>query len=83
MQLERLSQLNARRTANNNYGKLLETLDRKLSKLCLEYNTHIYFLAYRNGRFRGFVSTDETGESWSPPSQEALASFPLEFLIKC
>ncbi|KAF2191301.1 hypothetical protein K469DRAFT_368277 [Zopfia rhizophila CBS 207.26] len=41
----------------------------KLTKLCLEYDTHIYLLAYRNGRFHGFVSTDETGQPRSPPGR--------------
>jgi hypothetical protein len=63
-----------RRAANNNYGKLLETLNQKLTKLCLEYNTDIYFIAYRNGRFQGFTSIDEAGQPWLPPSPEALVS---------
>ncbi|CAG5189918.1 uncharacterized protein ALTATR162_LOCUS12112 [Alternaria atra] len=50
-----LSHSKARRAANNNYSKLTQTLYAKLTKLCLEYNNHIYFLAYRNGRFNGFV----------------------------
>lgn len=66
----------SRRAANNNYRKLSKTLYEKLAKLCLEYDTHVYFLAYRNGRFNGFVSTDETGQPWSPPGQEALVSPP-------
>jgi hypothetical protein len=72
-----LSHSKARRAANNNYLKLSKTLYEKLAKLCLEYDTKIYFLAYRNGRFNGFVSTDEVGQPWSPPSQEALVSSPL------
>jgi hypothetical protein len=69
-----LAHAKSRRAANNNYQKLSKTLYEKLAKLCLEYDTHVYFLAYRNGRMNGFVSTDETGQSWSPPSQETLVS---------
>jgi len=51
-----LSHSKARRAANNNYSKRTQTLYAKLTKQCLEHNTHIYFLAYRNGQFNGFVS---------------------------
>ncbi|KAK7177657.1 hypothetical protein PSPO01_16296 [Paraphaeosphaeria sporulosa] len=44
----------SRRAANNNYQKLSKTLCEKLAKLCLDYDTQVYFLAYRNGRFNGF-----------------------------
>lgn len=62
----------SRRAANNNYQKLTKTLYQKLTKLCLEYNAQVYFLAYRNGRFSGFMSADEAGQPWLPPSQEIL-----------
>lgn len=52
--------------------KLSKTLCEKLAKLCLDYDTKVYFLAYRNGRFNGFVSTDKAGQPWTPPDQEAL-----------
>jgi hypothetical protein len=73
----------SRRAANNNYRKLLKTLDEKLAKLSLEYDAQIYFIAYRNGRFNGFVSTDETGQSWSPPTQASLVrqSLALELVL--
>ncbi|KAK7177428.1 hypothetical protein PSPO01_16527 [Paraphaeosphaeria sporulosa] len=70
----------ARRAANNNYQKLSKTLYEKLTKLSLEYDTHIYFLAYRNGRFNGFVSTEETGQPWSPPDRDTLVSTSLSRL---
>jgi hypothetical protein len=63
----------ARRAANNNYSKLTQTLYGKLTKLCTEYNAHIYFVAYRNGRFNGFVS-EEKGQPWSPPDRDTLVS---------
>ena len=68
----------ARRAANNNYQKLSKTLYEKLTKLCLEYDTQIYLLAYRNGQFNGFVSMDKDGQPWSPPGRETLVSpFPF------
>lgn len=67
-----ISRAKARRAANNNYLKLCKTLHEKLAKLCFEYDTQIYLLAYRNGRFKGFVSTDEKGQPWSPPNEETL-----------
>ncbi|KAF9728485.1 hypothetical protein PMIN06_012684 [Paraphaeosphaeria minitans] len=67
-----LSHSKARRAANNNYLRLSKTLYKKLAKLCQEYDTHVYFLAYRNGRFNGFVLIDKTGQRWSPPGQETL-----------
>jgi hypothetical protein len=73
-QSQLLAGLKARRVANNNYLKLSKTLCKKLSKLCRKYDADIYFLAYRNGRYRGFVSTNEEGQPWSPPSQDALVS---------
>jgi hypothetical protein len=73
-QSQLLVRLKARRAANNNYLKLSKTLCKKLSKLCRKYDADIYFLAYRNGRYRGFVSTNEQGQPWSPPSQDALVS---------
>lgn len=64
-----------RRAATNNYLKLCKTLYEKLAKLCFEYDIQVYFLlAYRNGRFNGFVSTGETDQPWSPPGQETLVS---------
>jgi hypothetical protein len=65
-----------RRIANNNYSKLFKTLVNKFTKLCHDYDAKIYFLACRNGRYHGFVSTDDKGQPWSPPSQDALVSFP-------
>ncbi|PVH90285.1 hypothetical protein DM02DRAFT_621097 [Periconia macrospinosa] len=62
----------SRRAANNNFQKLTKTLHQKLTKLCLEYDTQVYFLAYRNGRFSGFVSANEAGQPWLPPGQETL-----------
>lgn len=62
----------ARRAANNNYLKQTNTLYEKLTRLCIKYDANIYFLAYRNGRFNGFASTDEPGQPWSPPGREAL-----------
>ncbi|KAF1964212.1 hypothetical protein BU23DRAFT_562129 [Bimuria novae-zelandiae CBS 107.79] len=50
----RISASRIRRVANNNYQKLSKTLCEKLAKLCLDYDTYVYFLAYRNGRFNGF-----------------------------
>lgn len=67
-----LEWIKARRAANNNYLKQTNTLYEKLARLCIEYDANIYFLAYRNGRFNGFASTDETGQPWSPPGREAL-----------
>ncbi|OAL57288.1 hypothetical protein IQ07DRAFT_627147 [Pyrenochaeta sp. DS3sAY3a] len=37
-----------------------------------KYDTQIYLLAYRNGQFNGFVSTDKDGQPWSPPGRETL-----------
>ncbi|KAL5371427.1 hypothetical protein DPSP01_014272, partial [Paraphaeosphaeria sporulosa] len=70
-QQQRIS-ASSRRAANNNYQKLSKTLCEKLAKLCLDYDTQVYFLAYRNGRFTGFISTDKAGQPWMPPDQEAL-----------
>ncbi|KAK7180567.1 hypothetical protein PSPO01_13446 [Paraphaeosphaeria sporulosa] len=72
----------SRRAANNNYQKLSKTLCEKLAKLCLDYDTQVYFLAYRNGRFTGFVSTDTAGQPWMPPDQETLAKFYPTPIIK-
>jgi hypothetical protein len=69
-----LSRYKSRRAANNNYLKLIKTLHEKLAKLCVQYDTRIYFIAYRNGRFNGFASTDNEGQFWSPPGREALVS---------
>jgi hypothetical protein len=63
-----------RRAANNNYSKLCKTLRRKLEKLCSVYDAEIYFVAYRNGRYNGFMTTDDRGQSWSPPDNESLVS---------
>ncbi|KAF1964041.1 hypothetical protein BU23DRAFT_634622 [Bimuria novae-zelandiae CBS 107.79] len=71
-QQSRISASRSRRAANNNYLKLSKTLYEKLAKLCVDYDTEVYFLAYRNGRFNGFVSTDKAGQPWMPPDQEAL-----------
>jgi hypothetical protein len=73
-QSQLLARAKARRAANNNYQKLSKTLYEKLTKLCQEYNTDIYFLAHRNGRFNGFISADKTGQPWSPPGQDTLVS---------
>ncbi|KAH7111346.1 hypothetical protein B0J11DRAFT_585900 [Dendryphion nanum] len=67
------AQSKARRAANNNYLKLRATLYEKLGKLCLEYGAEIYFIARRNGRITGFITPDEGGEPWSPPSQQSLS----------
>ncbi|KAF1358489.1 hypothetical protein EJ07DRAFT_156717 [Lizonia empirigonia] len=67
-----LAQAKARRAANNNYRKVSKTLFDKLSKLCQEYDTDVYFIAHRNGRFNGFVSRDSTGQLWLPPAQDTL-----------
>jgi hypothetical protein len=71
---QQLAHAKKRRTANNNYHKLLVTLYKKLSKLTREYHTDIYFIAHRNGRFNGFTSEDPSGQAWSPPTQSALVS---------
>ncbi|KAF9730222.1 hypothetical protein PMIN01_12155 [Paraphaeosphaeria minitans] len=71
-QSSRASVSRSRRAAKNNYLKLSKTLHEKLAKLCLDYDTQVYFLAYRNGRFSGFVSTDKAGQPWIPPDQETL-----------
>jgi hypothetical protein len=63
-----------RRAANNNYSRLCKTLRRKLEKLCSVYDADIYFMAYRNGRYNGFMTTDDRGQSWSPPDKESLVS---------
>lgn len=75
-QSQLLLRAKARRAASNNYHKLTKTLYEKLTKLCQEYDTDIYFLAYRNGRFNGFVSADKTGQPWSPPGRDTLVSPP-------
>lgn len=80
-QSQLLGRAKARRAANNNYQKLSKTLYEKLTKLCQEYDTDIYFLAHRNGRFNGFVSRDGTGQPWLPPGQDTLVS-PLLFAVK-
>lgn len=78
-QLQLLARKKARRAANNNYLKLSKTLYEKLSKLCREYDTDIYFLAHRNGRFNGFMSKDKTGQPWLPPDQNTLVGcLPLQ-----
>jgi hypothetical protein len=81
-QLQPLARAKARRAANNNYQKLSKTLYEKLTKLCREYDTDIYFLAHRNGRFNGFVSIDKTGQPWLPPDQDTLVSSPFFTAIK-
>ncbi|KAF1971140.1 hypothetical protein BU23DRAFT_556165, partial [Bimuria novae-zelandiae CBS 107.79] len=81
-QQSRILASRTRRAVNNNYQKLSKTLCEKLAKLCLDYDTHVYFLAYRNGRFNGFVSTDEAGQPWMPPGQEALGKFYPTPVIK-
>jgi hypothetical protein len=80
--LQLLARAKARRAANNNYQKLSKTLYEKLTKLCREYDTDIYFLAHRNGRFNGFVSIDNTGQPWLPPDQDTLVSSPFFTAIK-
>jgi hypothetical protein len=65
-----------RRAADNNYSRLSKTLCKKLLKLCRDYDADIYFLAFRNGRYRGFVTTDENGQPWSPPDQKSLVRIP-------
>jgi hypothetical protein len=71
-----------RRAADNNYSRLSKTLCKKLLKLFRDYDADIYFLAYRNGRYRGFVTTDENGQPWSPPDQNSLVRIPL-CLFRC
>ncbi|PSN58833.1 hypothetical protein BS50DRAFT_580422 [Corynespora cassiicola Philippines] len=71
-QPERLQRAKARRAANNSYQKLTKTLFRKLAKISQDYDTKVYYLAYRNGRFHVFASVDDEGRPWSPPSQRAL-----------
>ncbi|PSN59047.1 hypothetical protein BS50DRAFT_626911 [Corynespora cassiicola Philippines] len=69
----------AKRAANNNYQKLSKTLYEKLAKLNKEYGAEIYFIAYRNGRFHGFVSTNGAGQRWSPPGQDILVSISAAY----
>jgi hypothetical protein len=64
-----LAQLKLKRAANENVRKRLETLDNKFQELWEDYNTEIWFIARRNGRFRTYTTTDE-----QPPSLEALVS---------
>ncbi|KAK7177648.1 hypothetical protein PSPO01_16300 [Paraphaeosphaeria sporulosa] len=54
------------RRAEPQFQKLSKILYERLSKLCREYDVHIYFLACRNGRFNGLVFTKETGQPSSP-----------------
>ena len=75
-QLQPLARAKARRAANNNYQKLSKTLYEKLTKMCRKHDTDIYFLAYRNGRFNGFVSKNKTGQPWLPPDQDTLSISP-------
>lgn len=65
----------ARRAANRNYQRLSKTLYKGLANLSLEYDTQVYFLAYRHERFNGFVSIDESSKPWSPPGQEFLVRY--------
>jgi hypothetical protein len=69
-----LARLKARRAANNNFYKQMKTLDKKFAKLQHDYDTDIYFLAYRNGRFHIFTSVDQP--SW-PPGPDTLVSLLL------
>jgi hypothetical protein len=75
-QAHRLAYAKARRAANNRYQKLSKTLSKKLAKMSQQYDTKVYYIAYRNGRFHGFASADETGRLWSPPSQSCLVRSP-------
>jgi hypothetical protein len=75
-QAQRLACAKARRAANNRYQKLSKTLSKKLAKMSQHYDTKVYYIAYRNGRFHGFASADETGRLWSPPSQSSLLRSP-------
>ncbi|KAF2844291.1 hypothetical protein T440DRAFT_473522 [Plenodomus tracheiphilus IPT5] len=56
----------------DNYNKLCRTLERKFKKLCEEYNTKLHYLSYRNGRYRGYNSLDDSGQPWTPPTQREL-----------
>jgi hypothetical protein len=67
-----LARQKERRAANNNYSRLSKTLCKKFLKLCCDYDAEIYFVAFRNGRYHGFVTTDEKGQPWSPPDYDAL-----------
>ncbi|KAF2843899.1 hypothetical protein T440DRAFT_484567 [Plenodomus tracheiphilus IPT5] len=51
------------------------------NKLCEEYNTKLHYLSYRNGRYRGYNSLDESGQPWTPPTQRELVG--LLFLSRC
>lgn len=64
----------ARRAANNNYKRLIKTLVGKLEKLHRVYDTRVYLIAERDGRFRECVSVDRTGRPWLRPDQETLVS---------
>jgi hypothetical protein len=75
-QAQRLACAKARRAANNRYQKLSKTLSKKLAKMSQHCEAKVYYIAYRNGRFHGFASADETGRLWSPPSQSCLVCSP-------
>jgi hypothetical protein len=62
----------ARRADGNTSLRLCKTVYRKLENLCKKCNAKVYCVVQRNGRYRGFVSLDETGRPWSPPTREAL-----------
>ncbi|KAF2184250.1 hypothetical protein K469DRAFT_580117 [Zopfia rhizophila CBS 207.26] len=70
-----LSQLRTKRVENENYRKRLETLGSKSSELCRDYKAEVYFVAYRNGRFYTFTSTDEP--SWPPGPDTLVSLFPF------
>jgi hypothetical protein len=74
-QVQKLARAKARRTANNNYQRMIKTLYSKLRKLGEVYNADIYFVARRNGRIVECASEDATGRRpWSPPDRAALVS---------
>ncbi|KAF2192054.1 hypothetical protein K469DRAFT_696103 [Zopfia rhizophila CBS 207.26] len=69
-QLQTLVQSRSKRATNENFRKRVETLGSKFTELWQDYGADVYFVAYRNGRFHTYSSTDNA--LW-PPSPETLS----------
>lgn len=73
-----MARAKARRAANNNYRRLMKTLESKLWKLIHVYKAEIHLVARHNGRIVECASADATGRRpWSPPDRAALVSTSL------
>ncbi|KAF2180787.1 hypothetical protein K469DRAFT_753143 [Zopfia rhizophila CBS 207.26] len=74
----------SKRAANENFRKRVETLGGKFTELWQDYEADVYFLAYRNGRFHTYSSTDNAlwplsletlSKLYPPPIKKSPAHF--------